>query len=68
MKNLFSNIVLFDDSITYSIGQRVIYNHEIYLSKINNNNKLPSTGNTSVDNILKVEYSKTIGSTAWAKI
>lgn len=68
MKNLFSNIVLIDDSTSYSNGQRVIYNHEIYLSKINNNDKLPSTGNIYVDNILKVEYTKTISLTAWVKI
>lgn len=68
MKNLFSNITIFDDSVTYSLGQRVIYNHELYLSKVNSNNSLPSTGNTSVDNVLKLEYTKTISSTNWTKI
>lgn len=68
MKNLFSNIVIFDNDTVYTIGQRVIYNHELYLSTVNGNDKLPATGNTSVDNILKVEFTKTISSTAWTKI
>lgn len=68
MKNLFSNIVIFDNATTYALGQRVIYNHELYLSKVNGNNSLPSTGNTSVDDVLKLEFTKTISSTNWTKI
>lgn len=68
MKNLFSSIQIFKNESTYQLKDRVIYNHEVYISNINNNNSLPSTGNTSVDNVLKTEFTKTVSSSSWSKI
>lgn len=68
MKNLFSSIQIFKNDATYQLKDRVIYNHEVYISNINNNNSLPSTGNTSVDNVLKTEFTKIVNSSSWSKI
>lgn len=68
MKNLFSNIKIISNSDSYSVGDRVIYNHEMYSSTIDNNNALPSTGNASVDNVISLEYNKEVDGSAWDKI
>jgi hypothetical protein len=61
------SIPIYEPGNVYQMKQKVIYNFQVYISLINNNNLLPSTGDPNIDSFMAQTYGITVGNT-WSKL